>query len=65
MTRNVYDAEVLPAGKIEISESEFNGDATTLLFLEPVGIDSGNRLDQRGLSMVDVSGGSEDYLLQF
>jgi predicted methyltransferase MtxX (methanogen marker protein 4) len=65
MARDIDDAEVLPAGKIEIRESEFNGDAATLLFLEPVGIDSGNRLDQRGLSMVDVSGSSEDYLLQF
>ena len=39
-------------------EAEVNGDAAPLLFLQPVGIDSGQRLDQRGFAVVDVPGRS-------
>ena len=36
-------------------EAEVNGDAPPLLFFEPVGIDSGQRLYQRRFAVIDVS----------
>jgi hypothetical protein len=33
MTRNIDNAQMLSAGKIQMSESKFNGDAAALFFL--------------------------------
>src|SRR5690348_7150387 len=50
-------------GELQVSEAEIDGDAAALLFLEAVGVNAGKGLDQRGLAVVDVSGGAEDDML--
>jgi hypothetical protein len=43
-----------------VSEAEINSDAAALLLFQTIGINTGQGLDQRGLAMVNVSGGAED-----
>ncbi len=58
--RHVDDAELDVAGEFQVGEAEFDGDTPGLLLLQPVGVDAGEGLDQRGLAVVDVAGGAED-----
>src|SRR5205823_1817630 len=46
--------------EIEVREAELDGDAALLLLLQAVGVDAGERAHQRGLAVVDVSGGADD-----
>ena len=58
--RHVDDAGGAPVAEIEVRESEIDRDAALALLLQPVGVDAGERLDQRRLAVVDVAGGAED-----
>ena len=44
----------------EVREAEIDRDAALLLFLEPVGVLTGQRLDQSGLSVIDMTGCPDD-----
>src|SRR5256884_8730299 len=44
----------------EESKPQFDGDAAALLFFEPVGMRSGERLDERRLAVVDMPGRADD-----
>src|SRR5262249_45922645 len=44
---------------VEVGEAELDGDAALLLLLEPVGVDAGQRPDERGLAVIDVPRGAE------
>ena len=48
-------------GRRHVGEAEVDGDAARLLFLEPVGVDAGEGADERGLAVVDVTGGADDH----
>jgi hypothetical protein len=48
------------AGQIEVREAQLGGDAARLLDRQPIGVDAGQRVDQRGLAVVDVAGGADD-----
>ena len=50
----------LGAGRFEVGKADVDGDAAPLLFFEAIGIDAGERFDQRGLAVVDVPGGADD-----
>ena len=39
----------------QVREAEVDGDAAALLFLQAVGVDAGERPDERGLAVVDVA----------
>jgi hypothetical protein len=65
VTRNIHDPQVLSAGKVQEGESELDGDAPLFFFFQAVGVDTGNGLDQGGLSVVDMPGGAEYDLFQF
>jgi len=39
-----------------VREAEIDSDAAALFFLESVGVDAGERLDQCGFSVVDMAG---------
>ena len=58
VSRNVDKAQAqslaVRGRQIRVREAEVNGDAAPLLFLQSVGIDSGQRLHQRGFAVVDV-----------
>jgi len=43
-----------------MGETDIDGDAAALLFLQAIGINTGEGLYQRGLSVVDVSSGDDD-----
>jgi hypothetical protein len=44
-------------------KANINRDSAALFFLEAIGIDSGQRFDQSGFSVVDVAGRPHDYRL--
>ena len=46
--------------QIQVRKADVDGDAAALLFFETIGIDAGERFDQRGLAVVDVTGGADD-----
>ena len=59
--RHVDEAEHGAVRRRQIGEAEIDGNAARLFFLEPVGIDAGQRAHQRGLAVIDVAGGSDDH----
>ena len=60
MPRYVDEPEPQVVPQIEVRETDVNGDATALFFLEAVGIDTGEGFDQRGLAVIDVAGCADD-----
>ena len=61
MPRHVDEAGDGPAAQIGIGEAEIERDAASLLRGQPIGIDAGQRFDQRGLAVIDVAGGPDDH----
>ena len=57
---NVDDARARAVWEIEVREPKVDGDASLLLFLEPVRVLSGERFDEARLAVVDVAGGADD-----
>ena len=45
---------------IEMREADVDGNAAAFFFCEAVRVDTGERFDQRGLAVIDVSGGADD-----
>ena len=64
VARHVDEAQpdFFSAGRrqFKVGEAEIDGDAAALLFFQTVGINAGQGFDQRGLAVVDVSGGADD-----
>jgi hypothetical protein len=58
---NVDEADPVVAGG-EVGEAKVDGDAPPLLLAPAVAVDAGQRLDQRGLAVVDVAGGADDQV---
>ena len=56
MARHIDEAE-----RIGIGVAEIDGDAAPLLLGQAIGIDAGQRLHQRGLAVIDVTGGADDH----
>ena len=59
VTWHVDDAEPEFAD-FQVSETDIDGDAASLFLGQAIGVDAGQRLDERGLAVVDMSGGAED-----
>ncbi len=57
--RHIHKAEA-HAMLFEESKPQIDGDAAALLFFEPVGMRSGERLDERRLAVVDMPGRADD-----
>ena len=62
VARHVYEPEAEIAYR-QVGKPYVYGDAAMLLFLEPVRVDPGQRLDKRRLSVIYVPGGSDYYVL--
>ena len=60
---NVDEAQAQGGRELQVGEAEVDGDAAALLFFQAVGVDAGERFDQRGLAVVDVAGGADDDVL--
>jgi hypothetical protein len=56
---NIDEAKLKVADH-QIRKSDVDSDASLLFFFEAVGVDTGERLDQRGLAVVNVACGSYD-----
>jgi hypothetical protein len=54
---HVDHAEPRAVGQVERREAELDRDAARLLLGQPVGVDAGQRSDERGLAVIDVAGG--------
>jgi hypothetical protein len=46
----------------EAGEAEIDRDAARLFLRQPVGVDSGERFDQGGLAVINVTGGRENEM---
>ena len=62
---NESQANLVAIGRwqLEVGKSNVNRDAAALLLFETIGVDAGESLNQRGLAVVDMSGGADDYRL--
>ena len=60
---DVHEAQAQRGRQLEVREAEVDGDAAPLLFFQAVGIDPGQRFDERGLAVIDVARGSDDDVL--
>ena len=62
MTRDVDEADGR-VPEVEVRETEVDRDPAQLLFLQSVRVDPGQRAHERALAVVDVSGGSRNYMV--
>ena len=60
MPRNVHEADPETARQVEVGESQIDGHPPALLFLEPIGVDAGQRSREGAFAVVDMAGGSDD-----
>src|SRR5207248_634182 len=64
MARNIHkpEPELLTAWirKFEMCKSQINRDPPALLFRQPIGINPGQSLDERGLPVINVPSGTDD-----
>ena len=58
---HVHESD-LHVAEVEMSESQVDRDAAKLLFLQTVGIDAGQSLDQRAFAVVDMSCRADNYV---
>ena len=59
VARDVDERQPPPGGQGQRRVAERDGDAALALLREPVGVDAGERADQSGLAVIDVSGGAQ------
>ena len=58
--RDINEAEFMTLGHFGIGEAGLDGQPACFFLFQPVGIDTGETLDEAGLAMVDVAGGTDD-----
>jgi hypothetical protein len=58
---HVHHSDLDAAGEVEMGKAQVNRYAALFLFPEAIGVDAGERLDERGLAVVDVAGGAYDH----
>lgn len=63
VTGDVDEAE-RAAVPLQMSEAEIDGDPPRLLLGEAIAVDPGQRVDETGLAVVDVTGGTYDEMGQ-
>ncbi len=47
-------------GQVEVGKAQLDGDTAFLFFLDAIGFDAGQCLDQGSFAVVNVSGGTDD-----
>src|ERR1017187_1993522 len=63
VARNIDKAQAQFRRQFEVGEPQIDGDAAALFFLQAVGVDPRQRLDQRRLAVIDVSRRPDDDVL--
>src|SRR5260370_23408718 len=61
VARHIDDAEAEVA-QIQRGEADVDGDAAFLLLRQPVAVDAGECLDERSLTVVDMTGRTENQI---
>ena len=61
VSRDIDEAQHDIVVAAPIGETEIDGHAATLFFRQAVGIDAGQGGHQRGLAVIDMSGGGHDH----
>ena len=61
VARHVDEAELPAVAQVAVGVAEIDGDAARLLFLQAIGIDAGQRFDERGLAVIDMARGADDH----
>jgi hypothetical protein len=61
MTRDIDDTDKQIVGKVPVGKTKLRRDASFLLLLETITIDTRERPDQGRLTMVDMPRGAYDY----
>jgi len=61
VTGYVDEAELAAVAEIAVGITEVDGYAARLLLLEAIGVDTGQRLHQSGLAVIDMARGSDDH----
>ena len=61
VARHVDEAELPAVAQVAVGVAEIDGDAARLLFLQAIGVDAGQRFDQRGLAVIDMACGADDH----
>jgi len=56
MAGDVDDAGARAVGQREVGEAEIDRNPALFFLLQPIGILAGERLDERGLAVIDVAG---------
>ena len=57
--RHVDESDRRLVVQAQAGKADVDGDAALFLLLQPVGVDAGQRLHQRRLAVIDVSGGAD------
>ena len=60
---DIDEAQAQGGCEFEVREAEIDGDAAAFFFFQAVGVDAGERLDERGLAVIDVAGRADDDVL--
>ena len=61
MARHIDETQLPAVAQVAVGIAEIDGDAARLLFLQAIGVDAGQRFDERGLAMVDMTRGADDH----
>jgi hypothetical protein len=60
MTGHIHDPDLFAVWKSQPAEAELDGHLARLLFLEAIGMGACQRSNQRGFSVVNVTGGTNN-----
>ena len=61
VARHVDETQLPAVAQVAVGVAEIDGDAACLLFLQAIGVDAGQRFDERGLAVVDMARGADDH----
>ncbi len=61
VARYVDEAQLPAVAQVAVGVAEIDGDAARLLFLQAIGVDAGQRFDERRLAVIDVACGADDH----
>jgi hypothetical protein len=63
MTGNIHDTHFLAIRQRKPGEAKVNRHLALALFFQPVGVNAGERFDQRGFAVINMAGGANNVHL--
>ena len=65
MSGHIHDAGLGAVLPVQMGKAQLDGDAPFLFLLQAVGVNAGQRLDQKGFTVVYVSGSADNYVFHW